>query len=362
MRSFTDLDRLIGQVPAAVVRRLSAADQGLGSDQLYRTQLPGLLDELADRARIQSVTASSAIEGITADSPERAERIIRGAVSRLRTRDERELAGYRDALDYVLRRDFRPVNPGLVLHLHRLLFGHTEAEGGRLKAQDNLVVDRSADGTVSIRFTPVPAAHTEYFLVELTDRYQQAIGQDVHHPVLLAGLFVLDLLTIHPFEDGNGRVSRVLATALLLDQGHQVSRYVSLEQLTADTADDYYRTLLASTHGWHESRHDPWPWLGYFCATLAQAYEIFAARTAAAQSGGSKQSRVRDHVMRHAPSRFRLDDLRIALPGVSDQTIRLALKDLRDAGRVRSEGTGRAASWVRLDTSQSGKPANFKID
>jgi Fic family protein len=360
MRSFADLDGLIGRVPATVVRHLSAAERGLGSDQLFRAQLPGLLDELADRARIQSVTASSAIEGIAADSPQRAERIVRGGVSRLRTRDERELAGYRDALDYVYRHDFRPVNTGLVLHLHRLLFGHTEAEGGRLKTQDNLVVDRAPDGTVTTRFVPVPAAQTEYFLAELTDRYRQAIAAGQHHPVLLAGLFVLDLLVVHPFEDGNGRVSRILANALLLDRGHQVSRYVSLEQLTAETAEDYYHALLASIHGWHEGRHNPWPWLEYFAATLAHGYEMFAARAAAARSGRSKQSRVRDHVLRHAPRRFRLDDLRTALPGVSDQTIRLALKELRDAGRVRSEGTGRAASWVRLDDPR--KPANQKID
>jgi Fic family protein len=366
VQSFVDLHGLIGRVPTAVVGNLSAADQGLGSDQLYRAQLPGLLDTLADRARVLSVTASSAIEGVTAATPERAERIVRGDVQSLRNRDEREIAGYRDALDYVYREDFSPVNVGLVLHLHRLLFRHTEVSGGQLKTQDNVVVGRAADGTTTPRFTPVPGARTEYFLAELASRYTSSIAVGEHHPVLLVGLFVLDLLVIHPFEDGNGRVSRVLSNALLLDRGHQVCRNVSLEQLISDRDDDYYRTLLFSTHGWHGGNHDPWPWLEYFTGILAAAYEIFSKWAAAARVGVSKQDRVRDHVLRHAPARFRLDDLRTALPGVSDQTIRLVLNSLRADGLVRNEGTGRAASWARVEAAEPAnepyKPANLKID
>ncbi len=315
--------------------------------------MPGLLDQLADRARVLSVTASSAIEGVTVGSPERAERIVRGQAGQLRTRDERELAGYRDALDYVYREDFSPINIGLLLHVHRLLFGHTQAGGGALKAQDNLVVDRAADGTITPRFVPVPASETEHFLAELTDRYTVAHIKGDHHAVLLVGLFALDLLVIHPFEDGNGRVARIMSNALLLDHGYQMCRYVSLEQIIADNAEGYYSSLLASTHGWHESGHDPWLWLEYFSETVATAYSIFASRAAAARSGVSKQDRVRDHILWHAPRRFRLDDVRTALPGVSDQTIRLALNALRDEGHVISNGVGRAASWTRVDQPDS---------
>ncbi|WP_250292463.1 Fic family protein [Frankia sp. CiP1_Cm_nod1] len=349
MRSFADLDRLLDHVPSRVVKHLSAIDRGAGSEQLFRIQMPGLLDQLADRARVLSVTASSAIEGVTVDSPERAERIIRGQVGGLRTRDERELAGYRDALDYVYREDFSPVNPGLLLHVHRLLFRRTQGSGGALKAQDNLVVDRAADGTVTLRFVPVPASETEYFLAELTSRYSIARNKNDHHSVLLVGLFALDFLVIHPFEDGNGRVARIISNALLLDCGYQMCRYISLEKIISDSAEEYYSSLLASTHGWHGSQHDPWPWLEYFSATVATAYSIFADRAAAGRSGISKQGRVRDHILWHAPRRFRLDDVRTALPGVSDQTIRIALNALRDEGHVISSGAGRAAFWTRLD-------------
>ncbi|WP_131768401.1 Fic family protein [Candidatus Protofrankia californiensis] len=349
MRSFADLDQLLGRVPSRVVKHLGAIDRGVGSEQLFRTQMPGLLDQLADRARVLSVTASSAIEGVTVDSPERAERIIRGQVGGLRTRDERELAGYRDALDYVYREDFSPINTGLLLHVHRLLFRHTQGSGGVLKAQDNLVVDRAADGTVTPRFIPVSASETEHFLAELTSRYSIARKKNDHHSVLLVGLFALDLLVIHPFEDGNGRVARITSNALLLDGGYQMCRYVSLEKIIADNAEKYYSSLLASTRGWHDGQHDPWPWLEYFSATVATAYSIFADRAAAGRSGVSKQDRVRDHILWHAPRRFRLDDVRTALPGVSDQTIRIALNALRDEGHVISNGVGRAAFWTRLD-------------
>jgi Fic family protein len=143
--------------------------------------------------------------------------------------------------------------------------------GGRFKESDNLVVDRSPDGSVEVRFVPVPADRTEHFTGELIDRYRDAEAGAWHHPVLLVGLFVLDLLTIHPFADGNGRVARVLTNALLDDAGYTVSKYVSLEQLVAESADDYYAALLDSTQGWPERTNDPWPWLTDFVEVLARA-------------------------------------------------------------------------------------------
>jgi hypothetical protein len=142
-------------VPARVVTRLGAIDFGRGSEALYRDQMPGLLTELADRARVQSITASSAIEGVVVADADRAERIINRRTSTLRNRSEQELAGYRDAQDYLFQQDWRPLNAGLILHLHRLLFAHTAIPGGAFKTEDNLVVDRSPDGSTTVRFKPV---------------------------------------------------------------------------------------------------------------------------------------------------------------------------------------------------------------
>ncbi|WP_212833819.1 Fic family protein [Catellatospora sp. TT07R-123] len=347
MHGFSALDRIIGQVPARLVSSLRTIDIGQGSEALYRDQLPGVLATLARRARVASVTASSEIEGVIVPDQIRAENIIEGRTVVLRTRSEQELAGYRDALDYLFQQNWRPLNVGLLLHLHRLLFGRTAADGGRFKQHDNVVVDRAPDGSTTVRFRPVAAARTEFYVHELVSRFRAECAAGVHHPVLLIGLFVLDLTIIHPFEDGNGRVARVITNALLADAGYGVVRYVSLEQLVADAADEYYQALFDSTKGWHDNEFDPWPWLTYFVATLARAYEQFAQRAAADRSVGTKQDRVREYVQRHAPAVFRVADIRNALPGVSDPTIRLVLDQLRTEGVVIADGAGRTASWRR---------------
>lgn len=348
MLSYVEIDQVLAAVPGRLVTRLSRIDTGRGREDLYRNQLPALLTELAARARVASVTASSALEGVIVPDQARAARILGDNAPSLRNRSEREFAGYRTALDYLFIDDWRPLNVGLLLHLHRLLFEQTNTPGGAFKEGDNLVVDPSPDGSVEVRFVPVPAARTEYFTSELIDRYNERIRSGEQHSVLLIGLFVLDLLTIHPFTDGNGRVVRALTNALLADAGYGVGRYVSLEELIAETADDYYAALLASTHGWHEKEHDPWPWLTYFVSVLARAYETFETRASTSRSGGTKQDRVRDYIANHAPIVFRISDIRIALPGVSDQTIRLVLEQLKGEGAIAPDGTGRAAVWRRV--------------
>ncbi|MBB2924852.1 Fic family protein [Cellulomonas cellasea] len=351
VESFADLDRLIGAVPFAIVNDLRTIDTGRGSEALYRDKLPQLLTSLAHRARVASIEASSAIEGIVVEDRARAAEIVSGRATTLHTRSEQELAGYRAALDYLHQEQWRPLNAGLVLHLHRLLFGYTAVSGGAFKDTDNIVVDRLPDGTRVKRFTPVSARQTPHHVDELVQRYLTATAASRHHPALLVGLFALDLLTIHPFPDGNGRIARALTNALLQDAGYEVTRYVSLETSVARSADAYYAALLASTHGWHDGSHDPWPWLRYFTRTLASSYEELATLTSSARSGGSKQDRVRTHVLEHAATTFRISDVRAALPGVSDPTIRLALAQLRAEGLVEVDGAGRSATWKRLSRS-----------
>lgn len=348
MRSFDNHAVVLDRVPGTVTRALSTVDVGRGSEGLHRSQLPGLLEQLAVRARVQSIKASSALEGVVVADDQRADRIIGRGTQTLRGRSEQELAGYRDGLDYVWQADWSPVNVGLILHLHRLLLGHTAATGGVFKGEDNLVVDRDPDGSQRVRFHPVSARDTPGFTAELLTRYRDERDADRHHPLLLIGLAVLDFLVIHPFEDGNGRVGRILTNALLDDAGYGVARYVSLEQLVADSADGYYASLLASTHHWHEARHDPWPWLGYFVTQLGQAYTLFGARAAASTgAAGSKRDRVTRYVLDQAPARFQIADIRSALPGISDGTIRNALDALRGQGAVAVDGPGRAATWQR---------------
>ncbi len=348
MRSFADVDSLVGLVPFTIVSDLRVIDTGRGSEALFQDKLPHLLTTLADRARVASIEASSAIEGVFVEDRARAAAILAGSIEQLRNRSEQELAGYRAALDYLYQQPWRPLNAGLLLHLHRLLFAYTEASGGEFKQVDNLVIDRLPDGTAVKRFTPVSAGQSPHHGEELIARYLLAQQSGRHHPVILVGLFALDLLTIHPFIDGNGRITRALTNALLQDAGYDVTRYVSLETLIASSSDAYYAALLSSTDGWHQGVHDPWPWLRYFVGLVRRCYEDFATLTSAARSNGNKQDRVRDYVLNHAPKVFRIADIRSALPGISDQSIRLALDSLKVAGRVESDSVGRGATWSRL--------------
>jgi Fic family protein len=348
MRSFMDLDALIGRVPFDIVHDLRVIDTGRGSEALYRDKLPALLTSLAQRARVASIEASSAIEGIVVESRERADEILSGEPVVLRDRSEQELAGYRAALDYLYQEDWRPLNTGLVLHLHRLLFSFTDVPGGGFKTSENVVVDRLPDGTQVKRFTTVSVARTPEFVDELVRRYAMAIREDRHHPVLLVGLFVLDLLTIHPFLDGNGRIARALTNALLEDSGYEVTRYVSLESSIAASADEYYDALQDSTRDWHEGDHEPWHWLRYFVRVVRGTYNEFQRVTDTARLAGSKKERVQLYVRDHAPASFRMADIRASLPGVSDATIRNALEALREDGVVEVDGTGRNAAWNRI--------------
>ncbi len=346
MKSFLRVSTL-DPVPGEVVRTLGRVDHAAGSEARHLDQVPQLLEALGEQARVESITASSAIEGVVvADA--RVPRLVSGGGTRFRDRSEAEFAGYTAALDYLHQENAGSLSVGLLLHLHRLLFAFTDGGGGNFKTADNLVADRHEDGTRTVRFKPVSSQETPYFTDELVARTSEALQRDTHHPLVISAAFVLDLTCIHPFADGNGRVARLATTYLLERIGYRVGRYVSLEQLILDTKDEYYESLARSTEGWSpDGQHDVWPWVGYLLGRLDEAYGRFEARVSAGSSGGTKQDRVRDFVLLLAPATFAIGDVRRAVPGVSDNTIRLVLGSLKQAGRIVSDGTGRGATWRR---------------
>ncbi len=346
MRSF-QRPHTLDPVPGDIVKMLRHIDRAAGAEGRYADQLPQLLDALRAQARIESITASSAIEGVVVEEA-RVTRLVSAHAQRFRNRSEAEFAGYRAALDYLNQEDPGEFNIGLVLHLHRLLFSFVDGRGGSFKTDDNLVVDREPDGTTTVRFEPVGAQETPFFMEELVARTCDALDRGEHHPLLVCAAFVLDFLCIHPFGDGNGRVARLATTYLLEHTGYGVGRYVSLEQLIYDTNADYYIALGESTRGWFDdARHDLWPWAGYLLHRLGDAYDRFTARVAAGTAGVTKQGRVRDFVLLHAPSTFTIAEVRRAVPGVSDNTIRLVLTELKSDGVITNDGTGRGATWHR---------------
>ncbi len=346
MRSFQRTSTL-DPVPGNIVATLRRIDRAAGAEAGHADQLPQLLGALRDQARIESITASNAIEGVVVDDA-RVPRLVSGDAQRFRNRSEAEFAGYTAAFDYLYQGQVGDLTVGLVLHLHRLLFSFTDGRGGHFKIEDNVVVDRHPDGTTTTRFVPVPAHETPFFVEELVDRTRGALERDEIHPLIVMSAFTLDFLCIHPFSDGNGRVARLITTYLLRRGGYGVGRYVSLEHLIYETRDDYYTTLGQSTLSWFdEGHHSVWPWTGYLLDRLDSAYERLVTRIAAGTSIGTKQDRIRDFVLLHASGAFTIADIRKGVPGVSDNTIRIVLSELKGDGRIANDGTGRGASWHR---------------
>jgi Fic family protein len=346
MKSFVDLDKSFSGQPRELGAVLARIDTGRGQERLFEDQMPELLRRLSENARIASITASNAIEGVVVDQ-DRAERIAEGA-PRFRNRNEKEFAGYRDAIDALMRFDtYEPLSVPFVLRLHRLLFHHVGGRGGNLKADQNLIVSYESGRRETV-FTPAAPEETEFLLTELFARYEAAKSEARTHPLVLIGALILDLLAIHPVADGNGRLARLLTTYELLSKGYGVARYVSLEQRIYESKNAYYASLYESQREWHDGHHSIWPWTSYLARIIADAYDTFEQRVAAAgEITGSKQDRVREYVLHQAPEVFRRRDVERALPDVSTATIRLVLNDLRSVGRIRAEGSGPGAQWHR---------------
>ena len=210
---------------------------------------------------------------------------------------------------------------------------------------DNQIVERDKQGEIMrVRFTPVSAYMTPQHMNDLFKGYQDAKGRI--DPLISVPLMILDFLCIHPFSDGNGRVSRLLTLLLLYHANYNVGRYISLERIFEETKQGYYDSLEISSLGWHDGKHDVYPWLRYFWGVLIRAYGEFEERVDTIQRGkGSKTSRVEDAI--NAKIRpFSVSDLERDCPTVSRDMIRVVLKKLRDQGKIRCIGKGRGAKWI----------------
>jgi Fic family protein len=350
MRSFQDPEKTFSGQPASLGVVLQRVDVGRGRQGLYENQLPQLLQRLAQQTKVESIKASNAIEGVQVD-PERAEALAGRNPPRLRNRSEKEFAGYADALDGLMREPrLEPIAVPRLLEFHRKMLAHTDGRGGYLKQEDNKIANRQSDGSTRIIFEPPSFHETEGLITGLCSSYEYALANKVAHPLVLLSAFVLDLLAIHPVLDGNGRMARLATTYELLRLDYGVARYASVEQRIYESKNSYYVALEQSQRDWHAGEHDIWPWTTYLITVLAESYDDFEKRVAAGRGSetGTKQERVRHWVLNEAPAAFRIAEMRIAVPGVGDETIRLTLRKLKNEGLVESTGTGRAARWRRI--------------
>jgi Fic family protein len=352
LRSFLDTSARFDVIPLDVARLLGSIEGSRGREELYRAQAPQILERLAARTRFDSITASSAIENVILDD-ERALELVRGGLDGpYRDRSEGEFAGYRDAVDYLLSKEAEPLSVPLILHVHRTLMRHTEDPmAGKLKSNDNSIGSKNPDGSRTVIFETIPAGEqTVRHLSELLARYEQALSEQQVPPLLLLAALILDFLAIHPFEEGNGRVARLLTGYELLRHGYGVARYVSIEQRVFDSKNSYYVALRVSQSDWHDGQHDLGPWTLYLLRIIEDAYADFEQRVAAGieRVGSTKREQASHYILTQAPRRFRLAQIADALPDISQATIRDSLEGLRADGLL-TVGRGRHAMWERVE-------------
>lgn len=317
-----------------------------GKQALFFKQSPEVLKSLQLVAKIESSESSNRLEGIELPHKRIEELIIKDTTPK--NRSEQEIAGYRDALNLIHESgEHMPLTPNVILQLHTILCRYLVNPGGRFKTTDNEIIENHPDGTKRIRFTPTKAHLTPDAVDQLTKNYSRGVEEQKQDALILIPLAILDFLCIHPFSDGNGRMSRLLTLMLLYQFNYQVGRYISLERVFEESKESYYETLEESSQNWHSDKHDVKPWLNYFWGALLRAYREFEERVGViTTSRGSKTELVRLAVNRKmAP--FSISDIESDCPGISRDMIRQILRKMRDEGLITASSSGRGAMWQR---------------
>ena len=348
MHTFRTIDRQIGMVPASVAVTLGRIDGLQGRLGALRERGPETLSTLRETARIQSVESSNAIENITA--PRERIRALVSRQARPENRPEEELAGYRAVLDTINESAASiPFKPSVVEQLHRDLYQFTNTPAGRWKQVENSIQETRPDGVRVVRFQTVSAAATPAAMKDLHERFAAARESGAHHPLLLVGCYVFDFLAIHPFRDGNGRISRLLTLLALYQAGYEIGRFVSLERLIEETRETYYNALRAAGHGWHEDAHEIGPWLRYFLGILTAAHSELELSATAVSGRGAKREAIAQFIRGSTAAELTVADVRKAVPAASDSYIDKTLAGLRDEGLIEPLGRGRNARWRRIE-------------
>ena len=330
-------------LPAGTAWYLADLGEARGQQELFTRQAPQRLKTLREHALIESAVSSNRIEGVTVE-PGRVRELILGQPL-LRDRDEEEVRGYRDALTLIHENPAAlPVSDATIQKLHALTRGEIW-DAGKYKDKDGDIIERYPDGSERVRFRTVSAAETPASMAELVVDWQRCLDGRWIHPLIALAAFNLDLLCIHPFRDGNGRVSRLLLLLQCYHLGYEVGRYISLERLIEQNKARYYETLEQSSQGWHEGKHDPWPYINYVLFILKTAYKEFAERVGDIKAPrGAKTGQIVAAIGRFV-GEFTVSQLEQACPGISRDMIRRVLREQQAAGIIECQGRGPAARW-----------------
>ncbi len=326
---------------------IAAIYKEAGKQELYLKQQPEKLEKLVEIAKVQSTEASNAIEGIVTTSTRI--RQLAGEKTTPRNRDEQEIAGYRDVLNLIHESfDYIPITRNYILQLHKILYSHmNNPMAGRTKSVQNFISATYPDGHTETLFTPLAPYETPEALDQICQEYNRVIGNLEVEPLIAIPIFIHDFLCIHPFNDGNGRMSRLLTTLLLYRNRFYVGKYISLEAKIAKNKDLYYDALSQSQVGWHEGTEDPVPFIKYLLGTILAAYKDFEDRYSLVETKLPALETVRQATLQKI-GRFTKQDIRELCPFLSDSSIESSLRKLVDSDEIKKEGVGKTTHYYRL--------------
>lgn len=329
-----------------IVSMLSQIHEFKGEQNLFIEAQSDTLTQLVEIAKIQSTEASNKIEGIYT-SDERLKKLVTNKTTP-KTRNEQEIAGYRDVLSTIHESyDFIPVKPSIILQLHRDLYKFSgKSIGGSYKNSDNVIAEEDDSGNRFVRFEPVTAWETPTAIEALCSAFDDAISRSEADPLLIIPMFVLDFLCIHPFNDGNGRMSRLLTLLLLYRAGYIVGKYISIEKVIEASKETYYESLQNSSQDWHEGENDYSHFVRYMLGVILSAYRDFSARVKVLTTSGlSKPDRVRE-IIKDTLGKITKAEIMQKCPDISQVTVQRALNDLVKNSDIIKIGGGRYTSYV----------------
>lgn len=326
---------------------IAAIYKEAGKQEMYLKQRPEELEKLVEIAKVQSTEASNAIEGIVTTST-RIRQLVEEKTAP-RNRDEQEIAGYRDALNIIHENfDAIPITRNYILQLHKVLYSHmNNPMAGQTKSVQNYISATDPDGHTETLFTPLAPFETPEALDRICDEYNRVIGNMEAEPLIVIPIFIHDFLCIHPFNDGNGRMSRLLTTLLLYRNGFYVGKYISLEAKTAKNKDLYYAALRQAQEGWHEGTEDAVPFIKYLLGIILSAYRDFEERFSLVEQKKPALETVRQATLNKI-GRFSKQDIRELCPALSVSSIEGALRKLVASGELKREGNGKSTCYYRL--------------
>lgn len=346
MRNYTYENKWQKLLTPDIVALLTSIHEYKGEQTLFIEANADTLSELMEIAKIQSTEASNKIEGIYT-SDERLKKLVLDKTTP-RTRNEQEIAGYRDVLKTIHENhEHIPIKPSIILQLHRDLYRFSGLQvGGKYKSSDNVIAEEDSFGNKKIRFQPVPAWETAESIDNLCIAFDEALKISNMDPLLLIPMFVLDFLCIHPFNDGNGRMSRLLTLLLLYRAGYIVGKYISIEKLIEKSKDTYYEALQQSSYDWHEENNDYEPFVRYTLGVVLNAYREFSSRVEVLSiSGISKPNRIAEIIKNHIGTITKAE-IAAKCPDISQITIQRTLVELQRSGQILKIGGGRYTSYT----------------